>query len=222
MARTGPTGSVRRCPFLGVDRKWLVEGQNDANDPERSCATSREQDHTHGSRDVIMILRSIESPMRRFILPIFLIATFSAPCVAQVQPGSTGGTIGKQDKSISGGEEPSKPSGGTRQPGHSTTQRPDERQTLPQRIRLIQGSYSATLRHLGGNAYQATWNNAVVSRMTVTMTTVSMTIQRQDISSPVPFWSVTYSGTRTGNTASGTFNTHSPINGAQGSWEASW
>jgi hypothetical protein len=47
--------------------------------------------------------------MRRFILPIFLIATFSAPCLAQVQPGSTGGTIGKQDKSISGGEEADRP-----------------------------------------------------------------------------------------------------------------
>jgi hypothetical protein len=47
--------------------------------------------------------------MRRFILPIFLTATFSAPCVAQVQPGSVGGTIGKQDKSISGGAEADRP-----------------------------------------------------------------------------------------------------------------
>src|ERR1035437_7526936 len=36
MARTGPTGSVRRCPFLGVDRKWLADGQNGAFDPTRT------------------------------------------------------------------------------------------------------------------------------------------------------------------------------------------
>jgi hypothetical protein len=156
------------------------------------------------------------------ILAFEMLASFAVGATAFAQAGSTSGTIGKQDKSISGGEEPSEPSGGTRHPGHSTTQRPNERQTLPQRIRLIQGSYSATLRHLGGNAYQATWNGQGVSRMTVTMTTVSMTIQRQDISGTGLLWSVTYSGTRTGNNASGTFNTTSPINGAQGPWEASW
>jgi hypothetical protein len=148
---------------------------------------------------------------------------FANASSALAQAGSTGGTVGKQDKSISGGEERTEPSGGTRHSGHSTTQRLDERQALPQRIRLIQGSYSATLRHLGGNAYQATWNGqGGVSRMTVTMTTVSMIIQRQDTSNPGLLWSVTYSGTRTGNTASGTFNTTSPINGARGPWEASW
>jgi hypothetical protein len=146
----------------------------------------------------------------------------STVALAQLQPGSTGGTIGKTDKSISGGEERSEPSGGSRHPEHSTTQTPDEGQTLPQRIRLIQGSYSATLRHLGGNAYQATWNDQGVSRMTVTITKVSVIIQRQDIRGTEPLWSVTYSGTRTGNTASGTYNTTSPINGAQGPWEASW
>jgi hypothetical protein len=154
-----------------------------------------------------------------FACAVILISTVA---LAQLQPGSTGGTIGKTDKSISGSEQKSEPSGGARHPEHSKTQSPDERQTLPQRIRLIQGSYSATLRHLGGNAYQATWNDQGVSRMTVTMTTVSMTIQRQDVSGTGPLWSVTYSGTRTGNTASGTFNTTNPINGAQGPWEASW
>ena len=146
----------------------------------------------------------------------------SAIASAQPQPGSIGGTVGKADKSISGGEQQSEPSGGARRPERSTPQSPDERQILPQRIRLIQGSYSATLRHLGGNAYQATWNDQGVSQMTVTMTAVSMTIQRQDISGTGPLWSVTYSGARTGNTASGTFKTTSPINGAQGPWEASW
>ena len=50
-----------------------------------------------------------ETTMRRFVLCILIIATFSVPCAAQVQPGSAGGTIGKQDKSISGGEETDRP-----------------------------------------------------------------------------------------------------------------
>jgi hypothetical protein len=37
------------------------------------------------------------------------VGVLSAPCVAQVQPGSTGGSIGKTDKSLSGGEEPGAP-----------------------------------------------------------------------------------------------------------------
>jgi hypothetical protein len=159
---------------------------------------------------------------RKSLIAVAMIGMLSVPCFAQLQPGSTGGTIGKTDKSVSGGEQQSEPSSGTRHHGHSTTQRPEEKQTLPQRIRLIQGSYSATLIHVGGNAYRATWNVSIVSRMTVTMTSVSTTIERQDISGTSLLWSVTYSGTRTGNTASGTFKTHSPINGSEGPWEASW
>src|SRR6478609_7738501 len=30
VARNGPTGPVWRCPFIGVARKWLAEGRNDA------------------------------------------------------------------------------------------------------------------------------------------------------------------------------------------------
>jgi hypothetical protein len=39
-----------------------------------------------------------------FVLCILVVGMFSVPCVAQVQPGSTGGSIGKTDKSISGRE----------------------------------------------------------------------------------------------------------------------
>src|SRR5579871_2894250 len=39
------------------------------------------------------------------VIAVILFLAGAAPCVAQVQPGSTGGSIGKQDKSISGGEE---------------------------------------------------------------------------------------------------------------------
>jgi WSC domain len=43
--------------------------------------------------------------VHRLILSIFVIGMISVPCVAQLQPGSTGGSIGKTDKSISGGEQ---------------------------------------------------------------------------------------------------------------------
>ena len=51
----------------------------------------------------------IERPMHRFVLCALAVGVFSAPCVAQVQPGSTGGSIGKIDKSVSGGEEANQP-----------------------------------------------------------------------------------------------------------------
>jgi len=43
--------------------------------------------------------------VHRFVVSVLIIGTFCVPCVAQVQPGSTGGSIGKTEKSISGGEE---------------------------------------------------------------------------------------------------------------------
>jgi hypothetical protein len=36
LARNGPVGPVWRCPLIGVDRKRLVSGQNDAFDPNRT------------------------------------------------------------------------------------------------------------------------------------------------------------------------------------------
>src|SRR5580700_11199663 len=51
-----------------------------------------------------------ERAVHRFILCALAFGVFSAPCFAQVQPGSTGGSIGKIDKSISGvGEEANQP-----------------------------------------------------------------------------------------------------------------
>jgi hypothetical protein len=39
-ARNGPDRLVWRCPLIGVDRKWLVDGQNDAIDPYRKSRLS--------------------------------------------------------------------------------------------------------------------------------------------------------------------------------------
>jgi hypothetical protein len=43
--------------------------------------------------------------VRRFVFCVLIVGTFSAPCIAQVQPGSAGGTIGKTEKSISGSDD---------------------------------------------------------------------------------------------------------------------
>jgi hypothetical protein len=47
--------------------------------------------------------------VRRLVLCILIVGTFSVSSIAQVQPGSAGGTIGKQDKSISSGEDVDRP-----------------------------------------------------------------------------------------------------------------
>jgi hypothetical protein len=49
-----------------------------------------------------------ERPMHRVVLLIFAMNVLLAPAsaIAQVQPGGTGGSVGKQDKSISGGGSP--------------------------------------------------------------------------------------------------------------------
>ena len=42
--------------------------------------------------------------MHRLVLSVLIIGMSSTPSVGQVQSGSTGGSIGKTEKSISGGE----------------------------------------------------------------------------------------------------------------------
>ena len=141
---------------------------------------------------------------------------------AFAQAGSTGGTVGRQDKSVSGGgEEQSAPQGRSAKPlGHSP-----ERQGLPQTVRFsessIGGNHSITLRHTGGNAYEGTWEVGIVSRMTISMTSATMVVVRHDVSNPGgPLHSTTYSGTRAGNSASGSFVNHTV--GITGTWQASW
>jgi hypothetical protein len=34
LAPNEPTVPVLRCPLIAVERKWLADGRNDANDPE--------------------------------------------------------------------------------------------------------------------------------------------------------------------------------------------
>jgi hypothetical protein len=162
--------------------------------------------------------------MKTWIIAVALGIALSAAVAsgASAQAGSTGGTIGKQDKSTSGGgQEQSEPQGRRAKPsGHS-----EERQGLPQTVRLsessIGGSYSITLHHTGGNAYEGTWNVGIVSRMTINMTNATMVVVRHDVSNPIGvLHSTTYSGTRAGNSASGSFVNHTV--GVTGTWEATW
>jgi hypothetical protein len=158
------------------------------------------------------------------LVAAFACAVMLTPSVAlaQLQPGSTGGTIGKTGKSSSGGEEQTEISRPTQRSAAPASRDATDRQKLPGTIRFSEqgalGNYSATLRHVGGNEYEAAWNVAVASRMTVRMTKDSMTVQRRDTSNAAGLASGTYSGTRTGDSASGSFS----IGINHGTWNASW
>jgi hypothetical protein len=138
------------------------------------------------------------------------------------QAGSTGGTIGKMDKSISGGED--QPSS----PPRARTSRPAERDSsredsLPKTIQISErsagGHWTIALHNVGGNNYHGTWSHGYVTSFTITsFTKTSVKMQRAD---KPAFGAVTssYSGSRNGNHAEGEAS-HS--NGFTSNWEASW
>lgn len=156
-----------------------------------------------------------------FVLFSLLSVAF-VPQTATAQ-GSTGGTLGKTDQSLSGGgqiETPDK--------GKSVKSAPssDKRAAdgLPQTINIIDrssfGEYRAQLTRTGASTFEGTWNHGITFRMTVTaFTRDQVVMQRTDIAGGV-LVSGQYSGKRVGNrVTSGTarFST-----GFVSSWEASW
>lgn len=162
--------------------------------------------------------------MRRTSIGIALLAlshfAFANVSSALAQAGSTGGTIGKQDKSISGGEEQrsSHPHAGDSQPASR-----EKRESPPKIIQLnehfLGQTWSVTLRNVGGNSYQGTWSHGYVTKFAVTaLTNTSIKMQRTD--NPT-FGAVTgsYTGSRTGNSATGEAT---ESNGATTKWDASW
>jgi hypothetical protein len=160
--------------------------------------------------------------VHRFALSVFFTAMLSLPAVAQLQPGSTGGSIGKTDKSISGGEEqgPSHPRAGLTQPANGET-RKEER--LPKIIQLNEyafgRTYSVTLRNVGGRSYQGTWNHGYVTKFAVTtFTETSIKMQRTD-NPKFGAVSGSYAGSRTGNRAAGEATISNVLTSK---WEASW
>ena len=138
------------------------------------------------------------------------------------QAGSTGGTIGKTEKSISGGED--QPASSPR----ARSTRPAERvsgreESLPRTIQLNEHAlgmhWSITLRNAGGNNYNGTWSHGYVTSFTMTsFTQTSVKMQRAD--KPAS-GSVTgsYSGSRNGNHAAGEA---AISNGGVSNWDASW
>ena len=138
------------------------------------------------------------------------------------QAGSTGGTIGKMDKSISGGED--QPAS----PPRARSSRPAERdsgreESLPRTIQLNEHAlgmhWSITLRNVGGNNYNGTWSHGYVTSFIMTsFTKTSVKMQRAD--KPAP-GSVTgsYSGSRNGNHVAGEA---AISNGGVSNWDASW
>ena len=135
------------------------------------------------------------------------------------EAGSTGGLIGKRDKSISGEEQRSPAPEAA--PGRSTHSSRED--ALPKTIQLNEHwhglNYTISLHNVGGSNYQGTWSHGYATKITVTsFTKNSMKMERTD--NPA-FGAVTgtYAGSRTGNHASGEA---SISNGATSQWDASW
>jgi hypothetical protein len=161
--------------------------------------------------------------MKTWIIAAALGIGLSAAGVSGVfaQAGSTGGTIGKEDKSLSGGEPE------RRAPREAPARMPREASpSSPAVISLREhnatwGEFSVTLRRTSGNAYEGTWNHGLVSQMTVQIGPSSMSINRHDIAGG-NLCRGHYSGTRSGSRASGDAVISCNIGGTTSTWDASW
>lgn len=152
---------------------------------------------------------------------------FSAQLVPAAAQGSTGGTLGKTDQSLSGGGPAESPDKGKNAKRTAPDKQGNDRSvadSLPRTLQLIDrgslGEYQIQLRRTGTNTFEGTWNHGVTTRMTVTsFTKDQVALQRTDIAG-LALVSGHYSGKRVGNRVpSGTarFTT-----GYVSSWEASW
>jgi hypothetical protein len=158
------------------------------------------------------------------LVAVLTCAALITPATVFAQAGSTGGTIGKTDKSISAGEEQSE----RRSPTSNKSKRPTNGESnsagaLPSSIRLIEhttADYSITLTKAGGNTYNGTWSNGYGSTFTVTdFTKDSLNMVRQDGVATIGV-SATYTGRRTGNIARG----RATLSHGYGvrTWDATW
>jgi hypothetical protein len=140
------------------------------------------------------------------------------------QAGSTGGSVGKKDKSISDdGERASTPDTRSNRSANRTTDRnSNNEESLPKAIQLDEHyglNYSITLRHVSGNIYRGTWSHGYKTQFTVTtFTRDSIKMERSD-EPAVGACTGSYTGSRTGNRVTGTA---SISNGANSRWDASW
>jgi hypothetical protein len=159
----------------------------------------------------------------RLICCAFLLAMFSTSAVAQTQPGSTGGAIGKQDKSISGSEERAVPRSPVTGKSKRSTHEEASAGALPGVIRLNEHAspdLSITLTRTDGNTYTGTWSNGYGATFKVTgFTRDSLNMTRQDGVAGIGVSGI-YSGRRSANSAKGSA-TFSHGYGAR-AWEATW
>jgi hypothetical protein len=121
----------------------------------------------------------------RFLAAFACLMLMPAVAFAQLQPGSTGGTIGKTDKSISGGEERSEPASRPRREAPTREAATTERSTGSS-CRGIVGTWSwvvgtETVFNANGSAHNtsgltakwvcangvviATWSHGVTNRI---------------------------------------------------------
>jgi hypothetical protein len=152
-----------------------------------------------------------------------LLASFAVSTPTLAQAGSTGGTIGKQDKSISGGDDAPNALPSTR------AAKPAAASSSPSIIHLKEhnatyGEYTATLKRIDANTYEAVYNQGTTSRMTVTIGQEAMTIERRDTTGGIFYCRGHYTGTRVPGTsrASGESAIVCGVVGATTTWEASW
>jgi len=132
--------------------------------------------------------------------------------------GSTGGSVGRRDKTLSG-EEPSSPAP---EAGAARAARPKGNDGLPNTIQLAEHwhgmSWTVALHRAGGSTYEGTWNHGYVTKFSVSFAGNAVRMQRTDAPA-VGACTGTYTGSRTGNRASGKAEIS---NGASTTWEASW
>lgn len=141
---------------------------------------------------------------------------------AFAQAGSTGGTIGKTDKSISDGGDQQSSTRRTR-PGRPATRISDKEESFPKTIQLSERafglSFSITLRNVGGNNYEGTWSHGYVTKFTVIAFTRGSIKMRRNDNAAIGSVTGSYTGSRTGNRATGEATIS---NGATVKWDASW
>ncbi len=132
--------------------------------------------------------------------------------------GSTGGSVGKRDKTLSG-EEQSSPAPDA---ASARSARPNRAESLPNVIQLNEHwhgmSWSVALHRAGGSNYEGTWNHGYVTKFSVSFAGNSVRMRRTD-KPALGACTGTYTGSRSGNHASGEASISS---GASSTWDASW
>ena len=160
----------------------------------------------------------------------------SGPPVQLAQAGSAGGSIGKQGKSVSGGEEapppakpaPPKPAQPRAEPAAKPAAKPQAgpaakpqaAEARPKSMQLqessVFGTYSTTLQNTGGSIYDGAFSGIATRFVLVTFTKDRVAFERRPNALGI---SGSYTGQRSGNRAAGQGRLST---GVTVEWTASW